>query len=301
MPYQVATLQEGEPMTPEPQNAEVSYLVLAPEIDRLSGGGGAPDQSGGPQTGDEVGQDPSQQQPGSGGMGGGQSSRAQGPVLRKHVAVVSEIDDVLKETQLASPRQALLNTFAEIYQPTPGMPNVFQDTLAQSFANNSTALTFHYITGAPIPLAPSYLQFLNAHYPYGSLTVRPTAAFVEQSFIDRLKDGSTYKYAAVSEVLSAFPDANVVVFAEARSLQTYVDLVAENPTQIACLYLRTPTPVPGDGQSGETQVTQQRAVLALRQRLSDEMVGRAERIIKVFSNPAELLRLNYTTSPIQCA
>ncbi|ORZ41612.1 hypothetical protein BCR44DRAFT_1423174 [Catenaria anguillulae PL171] len=186
------------------------------------------------------------------------------------------------------------------------MPSLFQNTLAQTYANTSTAVTFHFASGTPIPLAPSLLQFLDAYYPPGSLTLRPTSTFDPQSFINALADGidNNFRRQAHVDILNTYATAQVMLFGDtaSRTFETYVRLLEQYPGRIACVYLRNLTAVDPAGSSPNplTRLTREQAYAQVRQVLPEEMRGRVEQIVVPFVDPGELVGMNLTTTPVKC-
>ncbi|ORZ41055.1 hypothetical protein BCR44DRAFT_1424291 [Catenaria anguillulae PL171] len=222
VPYQVAALQDGQQPAVDPRGGGGSYLVMQPR----------------PQP------------------GGGQVM---------HLVILSDIDDVLKDTRVYSStpsREALVNTYAEIYQPIPGMPELFRDTI---FA---------------------LLEFFQAYYPPGSLTLRPVTSFDSDSISNFLSDAFTneFRLQAHRDVLNTFPQALAV---------TYLDVLIEYPDRVQCVYLRR---LQGSGSS----LTMDEVVRKVNDRVRQELRERAREVVVVFEDSEELQGLDYGTSPVKC-
>ncbi|ORZ41054.1 hypothetical protein BCR44DRAFT_1424288 [Catenaria anguillulae PL171] len=212
----------------------------------------------------------------------------------RHVAIISDIDDVLKDTQVSiHPRQALIDTFTREYEPLPGTVHLFQE-IQQAAISTSTHITFHYISGTPIPLAPTLLPFLTSNYPPGSLTLRPVTSFDFESVTNLLTDAldNEYRYTAICDILKTYPDALVAMFGDTskHAFQTYLRIVKEYPERILGLYVRKIGKHPlriGSGE--EANLTQEKMNELMRDRLPMEMWGRAERVAVVYGEADELV------------
>lgn len=82
--------------------------------------------------------------------------------------MVSDIDDVLRITKVYIPNEGLKNSFVEPYVNVPNMPGLFAHWL-KTLPNAS----FHYDTTTPVELTRTYVDYLFANYPLGSLEMRP--------------------------------------------------------------------------------------------------------------------------------
>ena len=84
------------------------------------------------------------------------------------LTVISDIDDILRVTQIYEPKEGLLNSFARPYVPWMNMPDIY--------ANWSRSLSnfhFHYLTTTPEQVTRNYMDFIYKTYPGGSFDTRP--------------------------------------------------------------------------------------------------------------------------------
>lgn len=81
------------------------------------------------------------------------------------LTILSDIDDVLRETRIYAPEQGILNTFVRPYKPWMNMDRVFAN-----WSSSIPDLHFHYMTPTPEQLARHYVQFLDQNYPGAPLT-----------------------------------------------------------------------------------------------------------------------------------
>ena len=84
------------------------------------------------------------------------------------ISVVSDIDDVLRITKVYVPNQGLYNSFVQPYVNVPGVPELFAQ-----WAQNLSAVSFHYDTTTPVELTRTYVDYLFSNFPLGSLEMRP--------------------------------------------------------------------------------------------------------------------------------
>lgn len=69
------------------------------------------------------------------------------------ITVVSDIDDILRLTQIYDPKNGLLNTFARPFTPWLNMPDIYANW-SKSFDN----FHFHYLTTTPEQVTRNYME-----------------------------------------------------------------------------------------------------------------------------------------------
>jgi phosphatidate phosphatase APP1 len=84
------------------------------------------------------------------------------------ISIVSDIDDVLRVTKVYVPNQGLFNSFVEPYVNEMGVPELFAH-----WNKTLPGVAFHYDTTTPVQLTRTYVDYLFANYPLGSLEMRP--------------------------------------------------------------------------------------------------------------------------------
>ncbi|KAJ3366103.1 hypothetical protein GGF31_008170 [Allomyces arbusculus] len=273
------------------QTAGSNYLVLR-DLSALQ-----PPGTGGPRRKGETGGDGGTET--SDAEDGGVETRQEAPGVRQYV-VLSDIDDVLKITNVSSPWTGLINTFANEYLPVRGMPNLFATWVQWANASDSRMgpagadVSFHYITGTPIPLFPGLGQFLAGYYPPGSVSLRPTTYFDPGSFVQLFKGGTNdpFRVQAMADVLDTFPNATALIVADTTltSWQSYLRVVSRYQERVLCVYARnlTVAAVP----SPATSLTRDQAVADLQRVLRDP--ARAQGMLADFVEPTDVLGFNYT-------
>jgi len=147
-------------------------------------------------------------------------------------SVIADIDDVLRITEIWHPITGLENTFLRPYVPVPNMPQVFSQ-----WNNTLPNSTFHYGTTTPIPLASTYIQWLNWNYPYGSLDMRP----MDISHPDEILDA---RQKQLTELVETFPNRQFIMIGDTSSstlLKAYPNFARQYPNNTACIFLRNIT------------------------------------------------------------
>lgn len=146
--------------------------------------------------------------------------------------VFSDIDDVLKETKIFNFREMLENTFLNDFVVIPGMPELFA-----KWEGELDNVHFHYATTTPIPLAKTYLTWLPATYPEGSLDMRP----LDVSDLDAIFDARVDQITRYTEF---FPQRKLIMIGDTSSadaVQAYPEWGKNHPNQVACIFIRNVT------------------------------------------------------------
>ncbi|KNE72383.1 hypothetical protein AMAG_16868 [Allomyces macrogynus ATCC 38327] len=280
--------------TGTPETAGSNYLVLR-DLSALQ-----PPGAGGPRRRDDAGNGGRDGETETSDEDGGDvGARQEAPGVRQYV-VLSDIDDVLKITNVSSPWTGLVNTFANEYLPVRGMPNLFATWVQWANASDSRMgpagadVSFHYITGTPIPLFPGLGQFLAGYYPPGSVALRPTTYFDPGSFVQLFKGvpNDPFRVQAMADVLDTFPNATALIVADTTltSWQSYLHVVSRYQERVLCVYLRNLTVVAVPALT--TGLTRDQAVADLQRVLRDP--SRAQGILADFVEPTDVLGFNYT-------
>ncbi|KAI9812567.1 MAG: hypothetical protein M1827_004556 [Pycnora praestabilis] len=148
------------------------------------------------------------------------------------MTIVSDIDDILRITQIYEPTDGLLNSFAKPYVPWMNMPDIY--------ANWSRSLPdfhFHYLTTTPEQVTRNYMDFIYKTYPGGSFDTRPL------NFSDVTATLSIRKF-LLEKVFQTFPDRKFILIADTSNsdvMRDYPAMVTEFPNQVQCIFLRNTT------------------------------------------------------------
>ena len=83
------------------------------------------------------------------------------------LTIISDMDDILRDSQIWKPNMLLLKSFALPYLPWMNLPSIYKD-----WAQLVPDTHFHYLTTAPQPFARRINKFLDEYYPHGSMDTR---------------------------------------------------------------------------------------------------------------------------------
>ncbi|GJE96402.1 Phosphatidate phosphatase APP1 family protein [Phanerochaete sordida] len=153
------------------------------------------------------------------------------------ISIVSDIDDVLRITKVYVPNQGLFNSFVEPYVNVPGMPALFAHWL-QRLPNAS----FHYDTTTPVELTRTYVDYLFANFPHGSLEMRPINVSAPAQILDARQD-------SLLRLFQTFPQRKFVLVGDTSSstlLSAYPQIAQQFPDQVACIFIRNTSATDAD-------------------------------------------------------
>lgn len=105
------------------------------------------------------------------------------------VSVVSDIDDVMRITQVYVPNNGLFNSFVQPYVNVPGVPELFA-----KWAKSLPGVAFHYDTTTPVELTRTYVDYLFSNFPLGSLEMRPINISDPSAILEARQDSLTRLY-----------------------------------------------------------------------------------------------------------
>ena len=149
------------------------------------------------------------------------------------VSVISDIDDTVKHTEVATRKDMLANTFLHEFATVPGMVELYQKWQQQGAA-------FHYVTSSPWQLfEPLSELFHNQGLPDGSFhmkSVRFRDPTVLQLFIARRWG----KRKAIKQLLRTFPDRKFILVGDSgeKDPETYGVMARKFPDQVIKIFIR---------------------------------------------------------------
>jgi len=149
------------------------------------------------------------------------------------VSIISDIDDTVKHTDVATRRAMLANTFLHDFDTVPGMVDLYQKWQEQG-------ASFHYVTSCPWQLyEPIAELFHQRGLPDGSFhmkSVRFRDSTVLQLFIARRWG----KRKAIKQILRTFPQRRFVLVGDSgeKDPETYGVMARKFPKQIAKIFIR---------------------------------------------------------------
>ncbi|KAI0734103.1 hypothetical protein BC629DRAFT_1571182 [Irpex lacteus] len=153
------------------------------------------------------------------------------------ISIVSDIDDVLRITKVYVPTQGLFNSFVEPYLNVPGIPELFA-----SWASKLPNVSFHYDTTTPVQLTRTYVEYLFANFPVGSLEMRPINVSEPSRILDARQD-------SLLKLFQTFPQRKFVLVGDTSSstlLSAYPQIAQQFPSQIACIFIRNTSSTDSD-------------------------------------------------------
>jgi len=145
------------------------------------------------------------------------------------LTIISDIDDILRVTQIYEPAKGLLNSFARPYIQWMNMPDIYLN-----WSKSLPDAHFHYLTTTPEQVTRNYMQFIYATYPLGSFDTRPL------NFSDVSATLSIRKF-LLDRIFQTYPQRKFVLIADTSNsdvMKDYPQLVTDYPGQVQCIFLR---------------------------------------------------------------
>ncbi|TFY74755.1 hypothetical protein EWM64_g9258 [Hericium alpestre] len=144
-------------------------------------------------------------------------------------SIVSDVDDVLRITKVYVPNEGLNNSFVNPYVNIAGVPELFAH-----WRSTLPNVSFHYDTTTPVELARTYVDYLFANYPIGSLDMRPIN-------ISSLSQILNARQNSLMKLFQTFPQRKFVLIGDTSSstlLSAYPQIAQSFPGQVACIFIR---------------------------------------------------------------
>ncbi len=149
------------------------------------------------------------------------------------ISVVSDIDDTIKHTDVASRRELLANTFLRPFQSIPGMAERYQQW-------EIAGAHFHYVSASPWQLADELESFRHREgFPTGTMHLR--AFRMREHMVRRLlRLPPAAKFTAIGNLFRAFPLRRFVLVGDSGEYdpEIYGKLARRFPSQIAAIFIR---------------------------------------------------------------
>lgn len=126
-------------------------------------------------------------------------------------AIVSDVDDTIKVTNVLSKLGAIPNLFAKTFMTTPGMPDYYASLSTGLAINTSEGFyskpTFHYLTASPVQYLPALQPFLEQFYPRGEVL----ANVFSMGTASQLTSYYTFKVTGGSTIHAFFPKKQLIL------------------------------------------------------------------------------------------
>lgn len=150
-------------------------------------------------------------------------------VPSRGLSIISDIDDILRVTEIYQPKQGLLNSFARPFVPWKNMPDIYAN-----WSRSIPDFHFHYLTTTPEQVTRNYMDFIYKTYPGGSFDTRPL------NFSDVSATLSIRKF-LLEKIFATFPERKFVLVADTSNsdvMNDYPLMLQEHPSQVQCIFLR---------------------------------------------------------------
>ena len=154
------------------------------------------------------------------------------------LSIISDIDDILRITEIYQPKQGLLNSFARPFVQWKNMPDIYAN-----WSRSIPDFHFHYLTTTPEQVTRNYMDFIYKTYPGGSFDTRPL------NFSDVSATLSIRKF-LLEKIFATFPERKFILVADTSNsdvMSVYPLMLKDHPNQVQCIFLRnTSATDPGD-------------------------------------------------------
>lgn len=148
------------------------------------------------------------------------------------LVVVSDIDDTIKVTVVKDRKEMLRNTFLRPFEQVPGMLEAYQGWAADG-------AVFHYVSGSPVQLYPSLVEFLDdSGFPLGGVHLRSVWSNAPQS--EDSDSSQEHKLATIEDLMTLHPARSFVLVGDSgeKDPEIYGELARRHPTRVRRIYIR---------------------------------------------------------------
>ncbi len=182
------------------------------------------------------------------------------------LAIISDIDDTIKVTDVRSRMATLANTFLRPFKPVPGMADLYG-----RFARAKA--TFHYVSASPWQLYEPLQEFCDKEgFPPGSFSMKHFR-LTDSSVLNLFGSQEEHKTQAIEEILLALPARRFVMIGDSgeQDPEIYGRIARDHAGRVAAIFIRNVTRETADGP-----------------RFRKAMQGVPQQQWKLFDAPAEL-------------
>ena len=152
------------------------------------------------------------------------------------VSVISDIDDTVKISNVASHKALMANTFMKEFEAVPGMAAAYQAWM-------KGGASFHYVSASPWQLYPPFAEFFAKEgLPAGTFHLK-LFRVKDSSFLNLFEDPLEYKPGVIEPILKAFPHRRFVLVGDSgeKDPEIYGQLARSYPDQILRIFIRDVT------------------------------------------------------------
>jgi phosphatidate phosphatase APP1 len=156
------------------------------------------------------------------------------------IAVVSDIDDTIKRSEVLDRRLLLRNVFVAPPEAVPGMADLYR-----SWRRDPNAV-FHYVTASPWQLLPVLEPWMrDVGFPTGSMHMK-SFRWKDERFFDLFASPVGIKKPVVESLLAAMPARTFVLVGDSSESdgEIYGALARAHPGRIAHIFIRDITNEP---------------------------------------------------------
>jgi phosphatidate phosphatase APP1 len=149
------------------------------------------------------------------------------------LSVISDIDDTVKETNVANRRELLANTFVREFRAVPGIVEIYR-------AWQERGTTFHYVSASPWQLAECLDGFLSdVGLPAGSLHLK-LFRLKDSTPLGRLPSRKRSKRRTIERIMEEFPQRRFVLVGDSgeRDPEVYAAVAKRRGEQVAGIVIR---------------------------------------------------------------
>lgn len=149
------------------------------------------------------------------------------------MSIISDIDDTVKHTDVATRKSMLANTFLREFSTVPGITELFKTWEEQGAA-------FHYVTSSPWQLySPLSELFLTEGLPGGTFHMK-SIRFRDPSVLRLFIARRWGKRKAIKHILQTFPSRKFVLVGDSgeKDPETYGVIARKFPQQVERIYIR---------------------------------------------------------------
>lgn len=151
-------------------------------------------------------------------------------------AVISDIDDTVKVSNVTDRQGLLEHTFLLDFVAAPGMAELYRDWAADGVG-------FHFVSSSPWHLYEPLSEFLDGNgFPWATYSLK-SVRFRDETLFDLFRKGTETKPAAIRSILDRYPARKFVLVGDSgeQDPEVYAALLRERPGQILKIYIRNVT------------------------------------------------------------
>lgn len=157
------------------------------------------------------------------------------PVLSKEgIAVVSDIDDTIKDSKVLDRKKLLEKTFMKEFKAVPGMAASYQKM-------QSLGASFHYLSSSPWQLFEPLDEFRSdAGFPAGTFHLRIYRPKSIGSNLDLVGDSQPHKLGNLRRLLTDLDERQFVLIGDSgeKDPEIYGAMAREFPGRVKAIYIR---------------------------------------------------------------